>query len=270
MKQHYLPKAAYLRFFEAPGNPGCLWLYRRGQEPILVSTEKVAKESHLYSFLTQEGELSTEVEGILGKIEDEARPILQQINAGKGDLRITAYEEIALATFAAFQAARLPARQRETGEMLAQVSRWLFQSHVANVPTFQRQVDDMIAAGKQDRTTDAEKLRAEILAGRFEITPDEKFVMATLLEGAEEIVATFLMKRLTVLRSESECFLTSDYPVVNMPIADHPPMRGVGFINSHVFMPVGTRAGHSSALWLAASLPRRSPPPRSRRERYLG
>lgn len=100
---------------------------RAKQEPTLVSTERVAKESHLYSFLTPEGKLSTEVEGILKKIEDKARPVLQRINAGKGDLSITAYEENALATFAAFQAARLPARQRETGEMLAQMSSWLFQ-----------------------------------------------------------------------------------------------------------------------------------------------
>ncbi|MBL8072468.1 MAG: DUF4238 domain-containing protein, partial [Nitrospira sp.] len=49
IQHHYVPQV-YLSFFESSEKPGSVYFYRRGAGPRLVSTRKVAKERHLYSF----------------------------------------------------------------------------------------------------------------------------------------------------------------------------------------------------------------------------
>ncbi len=112
VQQHYLPKAAYLRFFEVPHRPGFVWMYQRQKEPILVSSERVAKERHLYSFTAEGGVLSTEMETHLQRIEDAARPILERLINAPGDVTISSDEEVTLALFASFQSHRTPGSRR--------------------------------------------------------------------------------------------------------------------------------------------------------------
>ena len=69
MQQHYLPKGAYLKFFEVPHKPGAVYLYQREKDIVLTGIHNVAKEKHLYSFTDMEGKLNTTLEAMLGEFE---------------------------------------------------------------------------------------------------------------------------------------------------------------------------------------------------------
>jgi hypothetical protein len=70
MQQHYLPKRAYLRFFEVPNKLGCIYLYQRQKKIVLASLNNVAKEKHLYSFTDKDGQINSGLEEKLGIVED--------------------------------------------------------------------------------------------------------------------------------------------------------------------------------------------------------
>jgi len=213
-------------------------MYQRGQDPILVNIDKVAKERHLYSFPTEDGELSTEMEKWFQTLEDASRPILERLNTGPGDVNISADEESVLATFAAFQSQRTPGHRRAVADLMVKASKALFQGY-ANSEAFRQSLEEHIARGEN---IDGGEVREKILEGDYEIVADEKFAMLTALETARELIPTFLMKRLWVLRSESEYFLTCDYPVLKMGGIQLGPGRGSGFLNSNVALAIGRRA----------------------------
>src|SRR5262245_28039715 len=172
VQHHFLPERAYLKFFQAPNKPGRIWQYQRGGDPVLVNIEKVAKERHLYSFRRQDVTLSTEVETLLQRIEHEAQSLLERLNAGPGDVTLTADEETRLAEFAAVQAVRTPAQRRAVGEMLGGLVKSLFDMNIADSKVFRRQAQRMIASGKLAPDTDVEKLRRDVVAADFDVVTD--------------------------------------------------------------------------------------------------
>ena len=69
VQHHYLPKNAYLKFFESAEKVGFVWMYQRGEEPIFVDINNAAKERHLYSFTDENGQYNTEFESALAEME---------------------------------------------------------------------------------------------------------------------------------------------------------------------------------------------------------
>ncbi len=254
VQQHYLPKAAYLKFFESPHRPGFVWMYRRQQEPVLVSIERAAKERHLYSFTTDDGALSTEMEAYLQRIEDAARPTLEGLINASGDVTISSDEEVTLALFAAFQSHRTPGNRRAMADLATRYSKAMFQAYAADREAFVQQYEKRKAAGDPRATGDPEVIRRLILKGDYEITAPDEYAMGLALEAGVNLVPTFLAKHLAVLRTDSERFITSDFPVLRTP----GPLPRSGFLYRNVVMPIGSRA---ALLWRLdpTKVPRSSP-----------
>ena len=62
IRHHFLPIAAYLRFFTMEARPDSLFLYRRGEDTKIVGIRDVGVEKSLYSLETQPGQFTNELE----------------------------------------------------------------------------------------------------------------------------------------------------------------------------------------------------------------
>jgi len=109
MQHHYLPKNAYLKFFQSPNKPEFVWMYQRRKEPIFVNIDNTAKERHLYSFMDENGQYNTELESTLAEMEMVTSKIFKKLNKVEGPIFISAQEKSELAYFLAMQITRTPA-----------------------------------------------------------------------------------------------------------------------------------------------------------------
>src|SRR3989442_239451 len=136
MQQHYLPKGAYLSFFEIPDRPGLIYFYRRGEATIVVSTHNVAKEKNLYSFIDREGKLNDQVEIGLAEFEGLVIPLLTKLNAAREGFEITLHERNLLMTFVSLQAARTPTFRHMLKQSAARFSQIMMQGYASSKETF--------------------------------------------------------------------------------------------------------------------------------------
>lgn len=247
VQHHYLPKEAHLRFFEDPRRPGFIWMYQRDSSPVQVNLEKAARERHLYSFATDDGALSDRIERELAALEEQTLPILTKITQAPGNVTITAEEEYVLAWFAACQAMRTPSQRRVVQELMGGLGRTMALATAMDRETFRRQLDKAKSAGAIPQDTDADHLREYILAGNYTVVGSERPAMLFSLDAADDLVPTFLMKRLAVVRSAEVVFITSDYPVLRYPQPGTPRMYSGGFLSSFVFLSIGR---HTSLYWI--------------------
>lgn len=129
MQHHYLPKGAYLKFFEIPRRPGCVYLYQRQKDIVLASLHNVAKERHLYSFTDKVGKINSELDRQLGKIEEHATPVLEKLGRATGSFHITVDEFNPLMSFISLQAVRTPAFRKTLEQMTAQLRMTLMKAY---------------------------------------------------------------------------------------------------------------------------------------------
>jgi len=128
MQQHYLPKGSYLKFFEVPHKPGCVYFYQREKDIVLASIHNVAKEKHL-SFTDKEGKLNTTLEAKLGEFEDTATPVLTNISEATESFEISVDEFNALMSFVSLQAVRTPAFRKTLKSSSAMLAKTVMQAH---------------------------------------------------------------------------------------------------------------------------------------------
>ena len=110
-RQHFLPRAAHLRFFCIRGTEQ-LYLYRRDQSSKRVSIANVANRRYFYSF-EQNGRLNHEFETrLFAAIDGELAPVFMKLNTVGADaefVSLTSDEIEALVRFIAYQFVRTPA-----------------------------------------------------------------------------------------------------------------------------------------------------------------
>ncbi len=137
MQQHYLPKGAYLRFFEVPKRTGCIYLYQRQKEIVLASLNNVAKEKHLYSFTDKDGKLNLDLEKNLGIVEQDAAPVLEKLGRISESLDINVDEFNILLTFISLQAVRTPAFRRFIEQIYAAMWKTSMQAYARQKDAFE-------------------------------------------------------------------------------------------------------------------------------------
>lgn len=236
---HYLPRQTHLRYFEDPRRPGFIWLYKRGAEPVQVSFDNVAKERNIWP---------REVEDALTSLENATQPLLERLINEPGEARLTAEEEAIVAEFAALQFARVPAQRRVMQQLTGSVAKLQAQAQAFLAPeAFEARIEEARAKGDLPADIDVAEIRRVLQSPDYQVIADQRYGMALSLQMAESLVPTFLMKRLVVVRSEAEYFITCDTPVVQIPDPDAPPMYSGGFLMTHVFFPIGRRTG---LIWI--------------------
>jgi hypothetical protein len=239
-QQHYLPQF-YLRFFQAPAKPGYIFFYRREEIAVMANIRKVARQSYLYAYEDEDGKRRFEIEEFLGTVESAASPILERFNTSKGPLSITAEERETLSLFVAFQVIRTPAYMNSLRGGNADFMEVVTKMHAQNKDLIEHSIQEAVAAGVDvGQDLDTEKLREFALSDEYTIEAEHgPYFLGQAIKTIEAIYPCILPKELTLLRSSSTSFITSDHPVVLLPDSEAPPLFRGGFLNSDLFLPIG-------------------------------
>jgi len=241
VQHHYLPKNAYLKFFEAPEKPGFVWFYQRGEEPILVNTNNVAKERHLYSFTDENGQYNTDLEAALAEMEVVASKIFEKLNKAEEPILISAQEKSELAYFLAMQVARTPAFRNTLKQQAAEFAKLHMQMLASNKGAFNHAVEEAKKEKPDMPEVSYEEMREFIFGEKYTIDMGNKnYFLKQAIQVGDHIYPTIMMKDMFILKSKSVEYITSDYPVNLIPHPGVPAFYGGGFLMSGILIPIGT------------------------------
>lgn len=244
MQQHYLPKGAYLKFFEIPHKPGSVYFYQREKDVVLASIHNVAKEKHLYSFTDKEGKLNTTLEAKLGEFEDTATPILSKLGEASGSVQISVDEFNALMSFVSLQAVRTPAFRKTIEQVSALHAKTVMQAYAQSKDSL-RSIMEKAKTHRPEESfpnTSVEELQEFILdESRYTIEAKGDYFLGQQMKLQDDVFQAMVLKKIALLLSESEAFITSDHPVCLVPHPGVPQMYG-GFRFSDVLFPISKRA----------------------------
>jgi len=244
MQQHYLPKGAYLKYFEVPRKPGFVYFYQREKGIVLASIHNVAKEKHLYSFTDKDGKLNTTLEAKLGEFEDAATPILSKLGEAAGSVQISVDEFNALMSFVSLQAVRTPAFRKTIEQSSAMMAKTVMQAYAQSKDSL-RSIMEKAKAHSPDESfpnTSVEELQEFILdESRYTVESTGDYFLGQQLKLQDAAFQAIVLKKIALLFSESEAYITSDHPVCLVPHPGVPPMYG-GFRFSDVLFPISRRA----------------------------
>ena len=247
IRHHFLPKHAFLRFFESYENESFIWMYQRGKEPILVNTDKIAKEKHLYSFVDESGKYNPELEKIFAEMESVASTVLEKLNSAIGPISISMQEKFDLAYFISMQFARTPAFRDSLKKQAAEFARLNMQVLASNKEALANAIKETRKENPAMPDKSVEEMQEFILGGEYEIEMTGKnYFLKQAVQLGDALYPTIMMKDIIILKSDSTELITSDYPVNLVPDPSIPPIYGGGFLMSGVLFPIGT----NTALFL--------------------
>ena len=242
VQHHYLPQGAYLRFFESPEKKGFVWMYERGRKPILVNIKNAAKERHLYSFLEEDGKYNTELESAFAEMEQIAIPVIKKLNNANRAMFLTTQEKSDLSWFLAMQFVRTPAFRNELKKIRIEFTKIYMRSLASNKKAFAQKLE---AARKWKPSTpkvSVEDMQEFVFSDRYDvkITGGNNYFLKQVVKLGDRIWAAIMMKNVFILRTTSNYFITSDYPVnlISDPSAD--PFLSGGFLMAGVLVPIGS------------------------------
>lgn len=241
IQHHYLPKNAYLKFFQSPEKPRLVWMYQRGEDPIFVNINNAAKERHLYSFTDENGQYNTELESALAKMEAVVSKIFEKLNKAEGPILISAQEKSELAYFLAMQVARTPAFRDSLKLQAAEFAKLHMQMLASNKDAFAHAVQEAKKEKPDMPDVSYEEMREFIFGEKYTIEMgNENYFLKQAIQLGDHIYPTIMMKDMFILKSKSVEFITSDYPVNLIPHPGVPAFYGGGFLMSGILISIGT------------------------------
>lgn len=241
IQHHYLPKNAYLKFFQSPERLGFVWMYQRGKDPIFLNINNVAKERHLYSFTDENGQYSTELESALAEMEAVASKIFEKLNKAEGSILISAQEKSELAYFLAMQVARTPAFRDSLKQQAAEFAKFHMQMLASNKDAFTHAVTEARKERPEMPDVGFEEMQEFIFGEKYTIDMgNENYFLKQAIQLGNNIYPTIMMKDMFILKSRSVEFITSDYPVALIRHPGVPAFYGGGFLMSGILIPIGT------------------------------
>ncbi|MGD0576867.1 MAG: DUF4238 domain-containing protein [Candidatus Staskawiczbacteria bacterium] len=258
VQQHYLPKKAYLKFFESPEKEGSIWMYQRKGEPVLASIENVAKERHLYSFTDENGNYNYELEVAFSEMEQIASNILKKMNEATGEIFLTGQEKFDLAYFLAMQAARTPAFRELQKKQAEEFAKLNMKARASNKDILARDLERTRKENPGLPDVSVEDMQDFIMNDRYKLDwgkKNDNYFLKQAIELGDHIFPTVAMKDILMLKSEFE-FITSDYPVMLISDPSIPPFWAGGFLHSGILFPIGK----NTALFLKNPLKPTQPP----------
>jgi Protein of unknown function (DUF4238) len=245
MQQHYLPKGAYLKFFEVPHKPGAVYLYQREKDIVLTGIHNVAKEKHLYSFTDMEGKLNTTLEAMLGEFENAATPILTRLGEARASLQISVDEFNTLMSFLSLQAVRTPAFRKTLEQVSAMHAKTVMQAYAQSTDSLRSIMEKTKAHRPEEDFPEisVDEMQKFILdESRYTIeVKGGDYFLGHQMKLQDDVFHAIVLKKIALLFSESEAFITSDHPVCLVPHPGVPPFYG-GFRFSDVLFPISRRA----------------------------
>jgi len=242
VQHHYLPKHAYLKFFESPQKEDFIWMYQRGQEAILVNIENAARERHLYSFIDENKKYNSQLESALAEMENVASLVLKKLNDAASQTILTSQEKADLAYFLAMQFARTPAFRDSLKKQAAELAKLHMQTLASDKETLAKALDEVKKRNPGAPDIGVEKMQEFVFGEKYEIKMGgEGYFLKQAIQLGDAICPTVMMKDMSVLRSASVELITSDYPVNLVANPTIPPFYAGGFLMSGILFPIGVK-----------------------------
>lgn len=242
VQHHYLPKHAYLKFFESPEKGDFIWMYQRNQEAIFVNINNVAKERHLYSFMDENGKYNSQLESTLAEMEQVASLILKKLNDATGQITLTAREKTDFAYFLAMQVARTPAFRNSLKIQGAEFEKLKMQMLASNKEVFAKTLKEFKKSNPDTPDVSIEEMQKFIFDEKYDVKmTGENYFLKQAMELGDAIYPTIMMKDIFILRSNSVELITSDYPVNLIANPAMPPFYAGGFLFSGILFPIGRK-----------------------------
>ncbi len=241
VQHHYLPKNAYLKFFESSEEADFVCMYQRNKKPIFVNFHNVAKERHPYSFTDEHGQYNTELESALAEMEGVASKIFEKLNRTEGPITISAQEKSKVSYFLAMQVARTPAFRDSLKRQAAEFAKLCMQMLASNKNAFNNVLKEVKKEKPHMPDVSFEEMKKFIFDEKYTIKMDnENYFLKQALQLGDHIYPSIMMKDMFILKSRSVEFITSDYPVNLIPDPRIPAFYGGGFLMSDILIPIGT------------------------------
>ncbi|HED38783.1 MAG TPA: DUF4238 domain-containing protein [Ignavibacteria bacterium] len=241
VQHHYLPKNAYLKFFESSEKADFVWMHQRNKEPIFVNFHNAAKERHLYSFTDEHGQYNTELESALAEMESVASKIFEKLNRAEGSITISAQEKSELSYFLAMQTARTPAFRDSLKQRAAEFVKLHMQMLASNKNAFNNVLREVKKEKPHMPDVSFEEMKKFIFDEKYTIKMgNENYFLKQAIQLGDHIYPSIMTKDMFILKSKSVELITSDYPVNLIPDPGMPAFYGGGFFMSGILVPIGT------------------------------
>lgn len=241
VQHHYLPKSAYLKFFESAEKADFVWMYQRSQKPICVNIDNVAKERHLYSFTEESGSYNTQLESALAEMEQVASVVMNKLNKTSGPITITVQEKVDFAYFLAMQVARTPAFRDSLKKQSAEFAKLHMQMLASNKEALAHALSEIKKDKPDNPDLSVEEMQEFIFGEKYTVEmTGEGYFLKQAIELGNAIYPAIMMKDMFVLKSNSEDIITSDYPLTLIPHSATPSFYEGGFLMSGVLIPIGS------------------------------
>jgi hypothetical protein len=238
IQTHYLPRKAYLSFFETADPPGNLYMYQRNETPICLSTGKAARERDLYCFTDKDGNYNSDIEKMFERIESAAYPILCRLNAAEQDFDLTAAEWAQVSEFMAAQLVRTPGWLQKYARMYGEFAKAAMMKMASSDKTW----GPLSAEAPDSPKVSKEGLRRFILSGEFDIESGGPYFLGLAIKAMEPSTRSVFIRDPILLRPRAGVFVASDHPIALMRHPKSLPIWGAGVINSNFLFPIGSHA----------------------------
>lgn len=239
VRQHYLPKQAYLKFFTSPEKEGFIWMYQRNKEAVFASIENVAKEKHLYSFTEKDGKYNFGIEEAFAEMEQIASVSLKKFNEATEETTLTLQEKSDLGFFLAMQVARTPAFRELLKTQSTEFAKLHMKTLASNKDALAKALGEIKDEKPDSPEIGVEEMQEFIFSNRYKMKMEgDNYFLKQAVQLGDSICPLIIMKDIIILKSDFE-LITSDYPVVLIPDPSIPPFYAGGFLHSGIMFPIG-------------------------------
>jgi predicted lipase len=187
--------------------------------------------------------LNTTLEAKLGEFENAATPILAKLDGSNTSVQISVDEFNSLMSFVSLQAVRTPAFRRTIEQVSAMHAKTVMQAYAQSKDSL-RSIMEKAKADRPDEDfpgVSVEEMQKFILdESRYTIQATGDYFFGQQMQLQDDVFQAIVLKKIALLFSESEAFITSDHPVCLVPHPGVPPLYG-GFRFSDVSFPISRR-----------------------------
>lgn len=236
-KDHYVPKLL-LRNFQIPDKPGLIYSYIRKKKPLPITIKKVAQEEDYYDLKRDDPTVDKDgVDKLLWITEEKAAPIIGKLLCSP-PASLTGEESAHLTWFIGLLAYRTPFGR----EQIANMSMALYNRDLKARLQDEKEFQELVRLNPDTDVNELERARKALLEGDLIVSYErggetEDYLMAHQLKMAQEIVQIIRQRHWNLIETDnSRMFLTSDNPVVTVPVSRDESPSAFGYINANILL----------------------------------
>lgn len=220
-----------------------IYSYMRKKSPIPVAIKKAAQVEDYYDLKRDDPTVDKDgVDKLLGISEDKSAPIIGKLLTSP-PTNLTGEEAAHLSWFIGFLAYRTPFGR----EQIASIQLALHNRDIKAMLRDDDEFQELVNLHPEMDIAELEKARSAFLEGALKLTygrggETEDFLMAHQLRMSEEVTKIIQQRHLSIIETDnSRIFLTSDNPVVTVPVSRDESPSAFGYVNANILVPLSPK-----------------------------